>query len=198
MCDELTSLSLLDKLIRQSDSESWTRLVDIYTPLSKRWLARYEIQHSDAEDIVQEVLTAVVSDLPKFQHSQRTGAFRSWLRTILVNRVRNFWRSRKYRPTATGTSSLDERLNQLKDDTSDLSRIWNREHDEHVVKRLMETVQTQFEPKTWQAFRRQVVDGERADVVAQELNTSLSSVYMAKSRVLSALRRESEGLVEDF
>jgi RNA polymerase sigma-70 factor (ECF subfamily) len=78
-----------------------------------------------------------------------------------------------------------------------LSRIWNREHDEHVVKRLMESVRTQFEPKTWQAFRRQVIDGERADVVAQELGTSLGSVYMAKSRVLSALRRESEGLVEN-
>ena len=47
-------------------------------------------------------------------------------------------------------------------------------------------------------IRRQVIDGERADVVARELDTSLSSVYMAKSRVLSALRRESEGLVEDF
>lgn len=193
-----TSLSLLDRVRQSADSESWDRLVGLYTPLLKRWLGRYEIQHSDAEDIVQEVLAAVVADLPKFQHSQRTGAFRSWLRTILVNRVRSFWRSRKYRPIATGTSSLDERLNQLQDDTSDLSRIWNREHDEHVIKRLTEAVRPQFEPKTWQAFRRQVIDGERADAVAQELDTSLSSVYMAKSRVLSALRRESEGLIENL
>ena len=164
----------------------------------KRWLGRYEIQDSDAEDLIQEVLTAVVTDLPKFQHNERTGAFRSWLRTILVNRVRNFWRSRKRRPVATGTSSLDERLNQLQDDGSELSQIWNREHDEHVVKRLMEQVRPRFESKTWQAFYLQVVDGRRADAVAQQLDASLASVYMAKSRVLSALRRESEGLIDKF
>ena len=193
-----TSLSLLDRVRKSADSESWDRLVGLYTPLLKRWLGRYEIQHSDADDIVQEVLAAVVNDLPKFQHSQRAGAFRSWLRAILVNRVRGFWRSRKYRPIATGTSGLDKRLQQLQDDASDLSRIWDREHDEQVMKQLMEAVRPQFEPKTWEAFRHQVIDGQRADAVAQQLGMSLSSVYMAKSRVLSALRRESEGLIESL
>ena len=83
------------------------------------------------------------------------------------------------------------------DDASEASQMWNREHDEYVMKRLMDTVRGQFEPKTWLAFRRQVVDGLRADVVAAELGVSLGSVYMAKSRVLNALRRESEGLVAD-
>jgi RNA polymerase sigma-70 factor (ECF subfamily) len=193
-----TSLSLLDRVRQSADSESWRRLVGLYAPLLKRWLGQYEIQHSDAEDIVQDVLAAVVSDLPEFEHNRRTGAFRSWLRTILVHRVRNFWRSRKYRPAATGTSSLDERLDQLEDDASQMSRIWNREHDEYVIRRLTEAVRPQFEPRTWQAFHRQVIDGERADAVARGLGMSLSSVYMAKSRVLSALRRESEGLVESF
>lgn len=191
-----TSLSLLDRVRQSADSESWDRLVRLYAPLMKHWLGRYEIQDSDIDDLVQEVLTTVVTELPKFEHNQRAGAFRSWLRTILVNRVRNFWRSRKQRPIATGTSSLDEQLNQLQDDTSELSQIWNREHDEYLIKRLMQDVQGKFESKTWKAFHRQVVDGQKADVVAQELGDSLASVYMAKSRVLSALRRESKGLID--
>jgi RNA polymerase sigma factor (sigma-70 family) len=193
-----TSLSLLDRIRETSDSESWDRLVSLYRPLLIRWMRRYEVQDSDAEDIVQEVFAVVLNDLPIFQHNQRTGAFRSWLRTILVNRVRLFWRSRKYQPVATGTSSIDEMLNQLQDDASEVSEIWNQEHDEYILKRLVKAVQARFEPKTWQAFHRQVIDGQRADAVAQDLKISLSSVYMAKSRVLRALRRESEGLVDRF
>ena len=195
---EETSLSLLDRIRDTSDPKSWDRLVTLYAPLLKRWVMAYEIQESDAEDIVQEVLAVVVRDVSSFEHNERAGAFRSWLRVILVNRVREFWRTRKYRPIATGTSSIDEKLNQLQDDTSEVSHIWNREHDQFVVQRLMKTIRSQFDPKTWQAFRLQVMDGQKSEQVAQKLSMSISSVYMAKSRVLSALRRESEGLVDKF
>lgn len=191
-----TSISLLNRLQQSDDSKNWNRLVELYDPLLRVWLRKYKVQDSDADDIVQDVLAAVLGDLPNFRHNQRTGAFRSWLRTILANRIKLFWRSRKYRPVATGTSSVNGRLNQLEDDASEISQIWNREHDEYVLNRLMKTVRPQFEHKTWQAFRSQVFDGQKANTVARDLEMSLSSVYMAKSRVLSALRRESEGIVE--
>ena len=43
-------------------------------------------------------------------------------------------------------------------------------------------------PETWQAFRRQVLDGMTAEQVAAQLDMPLHSVYAAKSRVLKALR----------
>ena len=127
-----------------------------------------------------------------------TGAFRNWLRTILVNRVQLFWRSRKYRPVATGSSSIDEMLDQLEDGASEVSQIWNREHNEIIVKRLMEQIRPHFAVQTWRAFQKQVVEHQRADAVARELGMSISTVYKAKSRVLSALRREANGLVDEF
>ena len=193
-----TSLSLLDRIRESPGSESWDRLVALYTPLLRRWVRRYQIQESDVDDIVQDVLSALVNDLPRFQHNQRTGAFRNWLRTILVNRVRLFWRSRKYRPVATASSSIDEMLDQLEDPASEISQVWNQEHNEIVVKRLMQQIRPQFEARTWLAFQKQVVEHERADVAARELGMSMSSVYKAKSRVLSALRREANGLVDEL
>ena len=193
-----TSLSLLERAARTDDSQSWNRVVQIYTPLLRHWLRRDQVQDSDVDDLIQEVLATLSRELPEFRHNQRKGAFRSWLRAILVNRVREFWRTRKYRPIATGTTSIDEKLNQLQDDTSELSQIWNREHDQYVVQRLMKTIRSRFDPKTWQAFQLQVIEGKKSDQVAQRLSISISSVYMAKSRVLSALRRESEGLVDEF
>jgi len=114
-----TSLSLLDRLGDQSDSDSWDRLVELYRPLLYAWLRRYDaLQPSDADDLVQEVLLVVTRELPGFQHNRQRGAFRSWLRKILVLRLRNFWRSRQRRPIATGDSDFLRQLDELEDDVS--------------------------------------------------------------------------------
>lgn len=196
--NDVTSLSLLDRVANSTDSDSWDRLTELYTPLMHAWLRQYDVQSADADDLVQEVLAVLTQELPRFSHSHQTGAFRTWLRRILVNRLRNLWRSRKYEPQAKGTSSLDEKLHQLEDDNSEVSRLWNAEHDQHVMSQLMETVRSRIHEKTWEAFRRQVFDHQRADVVAIEMNMPISSVYVARSRVLSILRREAEGLVESI
>ena len=196
--NEVTSLSLLDRVTNSTDSDSWDRLAELYVPLMQRWLTQYDVQRSDADDLIQDVLAVLMQELPQFDHNQRTGAFRNWLRKILVNRLRNLWRSRKYEPQAKGTSSLLEQLHQLEDDKSEQSRIWNADHDQHVITQLMEAVRPRFQEKTWEAFRRQLFDGQRADVVATELNMPISSVYVARSRVLSTLRREAEGLVDSI
>lgn len=191
-----TSLSLLHRACQPDRDAAWQRLVEIYSSLLTVWLRRFEVDITDAEDLVQEVMLTVSRELPTFEHTGRVGAFRSWIRTILVHRVRDYWRSRKYRPGSPGGSSWAERLELLVDESSGVSREWNLEHDRHVMARLLEHVRPRFETKTWEAFHRQVVGGQRADSVAQELGMSLNSVYVARSRVLSTLRREAAGLID--
>jgi RNA polymerase sigma-70 factor (ECF subfamily) len=141
-------------------------------------------------------MAVVVRELPRFKHSQQRGAFRSWLRAITVNRLRALWRSRQGRPVASGDSDFLKMLDQLEDAESDLSRLWDRQHDEHVARRLMQLVEPQFEPTTWRAFCRVVVDNVKAAVAAGELNISVNAVLLAKSRVLSRLRQEMQGLTD--
>ena len=124
------------------------------------------------------------------------GAFRAWLRTILANRVRDYFRGQKYQPTAIGGSDFQRWLKELESPDTALSDLWNREHDQHVTASLMQRVQGDFAPVTWQAFHRYVLEGEPAARVAEELGLSLNSVLLAKSRVLKRLRQEAAGLVE--
>lgn len=191
-----TSLSLLHRLRQSSDSETWNRLVKLYAPLLKVWLQKYEVQSADADDLIQEVLMAVSKDVASFDHNGRPGAFRTWLRSILVNRLRNFWRARGRRPQARGDSDMEQRLAQLEDPASEMSQLWNRQHDQHVARQLLALWEPRIEPQTWKAFCRVAIDGERPDVVAAELGISLNAVFIAKSRVLSKLRQDAEGLVE--
>jgi RNA polymerase sigma-70 factor (ECF subfamily) len=115
---------------------------------------------------------------------------------ILVNRLRKFWRSRDRRPQARGDSELDARLAQLDDPTSEMSQIWNREHDQYVLRQLLALTEPHFEPVTWKAFCRVALEGAQANVVAQEMGISLNAVCLAKSRVTRRLRQESEDLIE--
>lgn len=168
----------------------------VYSPLLKHWLRRFDVQDADADDIVQDVLGVVSQKLAEFRHNRQKGAFRSWLRNILTTRLKEFWRLRQRRPVPTGKSSFLSQLEQLEDGRSEISRLWDREHDEFVMKRLLDAVKPRFEPQTWQAFWRQVMEEVPANAVAAELDMSVSSVYVAKSRVLRALKQESRGLVD--
>jgi RNA polymerase sigma-70 factor (ECF subfamily) len=191
-----TSASLLQRLREQPDGDAWRRLVHLYTPLLKGWLGRYGLQASDVDDLTQEVLAVVVRELPRFEHNRRAGAFRRWLRTILVHRLRGFWRSRQSRPAATGDSDLARALEQLEDPESGPSKLWDQEHDRHVMARLLEQVEPEVTPATWQAFRRVVLEGQDEEAVARELGLSVNAVFIAKSRVLARLRREARDLID--
>ena len=148
----------------------------LYTPLIRAWLRKYDVQDSDADDLVQEVLLAVSKDLGKFEHGGQPGAFRGWLKAILVNRLRKFWRARDRRPQARGDSDIDARLAQLDDPASEMSQIWNRQHDQYVLRQLLALAEPHFAPNTWKAFCRVALDGAKPDVVAEEMGISLNAV----------------------
>ena len=191
-----TSLSLLDRLRQSPEDADWSRLIEAYSPLLRAWLMRSEVQAADADDLVQEVLLVVHRELPKFEHNQRRGAFRNWLRQIVVHRLRNFWRSRGRLIAVGNDSQLEEQLKQLEDDGSQLSQRWDREHNLAIARKLLELIESRFTESTRLIFRRLVVDGADADTVASETGLSLNAIFTAKSRVLRELRRLGAGLVD--
>jgi RNA polymerase sigma factor (sigma-70 family) len=191
-----TSASLLERLRQQPDAASWERLVSLYTPLLRGWLRRQAIPLKDVDDLVQDVMAVLVRELGQFHYDPERGSFRGWLRTIVANRARAFWRSQRTRPQAAGNDGMEQRLNELEDPHSDLSKQWEHEHDLHVVRRLLEAIAHDFEPTTWQAFCRLVLDRADGSAVADELGISINAVYLARHRVLRRLRQEIRGLTD--
>jgi RNA polymerase sigma-70 factor (ECF subfamily) len=192
-----TSISLLQRIQQGADPDSWQRLANAYVPMLQAWLRRYDVQPSDADDLVQDVLAVLSQELSRFRHSGRQGAFRSWLRKILVNRLRDFWRKRQYRPTAAGGTDFLRSLEELADPRSGMARLWDREHDRHLLRELLLQVESRFSESTMAAFRRVVLDGADARAVARELGLTLNAVVVAKCRVLKELRREGRGILDD-
>jgi RNA polymerase sigma-70 factor (ECF subfamily) len=192
-----TPVSLLERLRDGTDQEAWRRLDELYRPLICRWVLRDPTLRDDADDLAQEVMAVLVRELPDFRR-QRVGSFRRWLRLVTHNQVQTFRRKHRNRPRAVGEAPEDDPLAQLADPNSELSRLWDQEHDCHVLRRLLELLESdsQFEPATLQAFRLVVFDDAKPAVAAGQLGLSVNAVLLAKSRVLKRLRQESEGLLD--
>lgn len=182
-----TSLTWIDRLAAAPTDADWRRLVDVYTPLLNGWVARTGVPVADRDDLVQEVLVVVVRRVGEFAR-RGPGAFRAWLRGIVANHARAYFRTRRNLPAVD--------LDQLAGDDTALSRLWDREHDEYLVARAMTAVAGDFEPATWRAFQLQAIGGRPPAEVAVETGLSLNAVILAKSRVLKRLRAELRGLVE--
>lgn len=190
-----TPASLLERLRTKPDPASWDRLLAIYGPLMRSWLRPYALQSADCDDLVQEICGVLVRELTTFRHDGRQGAFRCWLRGVMVNRLRAFWRDRRKQAGTLDPKMVESLFDQLEDPASDFGRLWDAQHDQQVVHRLLRLLEPEFAPQTWRAFTLLVLEGQTTSQVAEQLGMTVNAVRLAKSRVLRRLRREAEGLI---
>lgn len=195
MAENVTSVSLLERIRLGASDESWYEFVTLYNSFIERWLLKQRVQPSDAEDIRQEVLSVVLREIRNFEHNGRTGAFRNWLRTITANRLREFWRSGKRQRNADD-ADLEALASMLDDATSELSRIWNNDHDRQMLDHLLLRITKQFKPESVDAFRRVAIQQQPIEEVSSELNLTINAIRIAQSRILRALRKAGEGLID--
>lgn len=184
-----TSESLLLKLRKAKDQQAWSKFVRLYTPLLFYWARQTGLRSEDAADLVQEVLTIVFRKLPGFEYDSNK-SFRSWLRTITINKHREFCRRRSVsRNAATGTV-----LKQLA--VADPESSWDISYQRSLFVTAMEMLKPEFRPKTWDAVNKFVVERRPAAEVSAETGVSVWTIYAAKSRLLARLREELKDLVE--
>ena len=184
-----TSASLLERLRGPADPAAWGRFVELYTPLLYGWACRAGLQEADAADLVQDVLTLLFRKLPEFEYDRRR-SFRGWLRTVALNKLRE-GRRRRAPVTAGGGSALADLPG-----ADDVVELEEADYRRHLVQQALRTLQGEFPPGTWAAFREYVLTGRPAEAVATELGVRVGTVYAAKSRVLSRLRCELDGLLD--
>jgi RNA polymerase sigma-70 factor (ECF subfamily) len=182
-----TSKTLLLGLKAGGTERDWRRFFDLYTPLLFCWANGQGLQHSDAADLVQEVLMLLVKKLPEFNYDGQQ-SFRGWLRIVTLNRLRDLQR-RRVEPTLPSASQLFDEPDDGQQDA-----FWEVEYRRHLVARALEIMRESFAPNTWKACWEMTVNGKSAAQVGAELGLSEGAVYVAKSRVLHRLRKELKGL----
>ncbi len=187
-----TSVTLLERVRQRDDQAAWERFVALYTPLLYRWSQRAGLNDHDATDLVQDVLVLLMKELPNFEYDAARRNFRGWLKTVTINKCRELQRKRVI---AAGAGGEQDALHSIAI-ANDLEQFWDTEYRQHLVRKALEVMRAEFEPKTWQACWEHTVNDKTAAEVGRELGMSEAAVYVAKSRVLRRLRQELAGLLE--
>lgn len=183
------SASLLDRVCAREPG-AWERLARLYGPLVYGWARRQRLQDADAADVAQEVFAAVAAGISTFRRDTVGDSFRGWLWGITRNKVADHFRRAAGRPPAAGGSDAAERLLQIPDAFPEGSGYAFLPADADLVRRALDGLRVEFEPRTWQAFWRMAIDGHAAADIARDLGTTPRAVRQAKYRVLQRLRAE--------
>jgi RNA polymerase sigma-70 factor (ECF subfamily) len=186
---QTTPLTLLERIQQAGDESAWGRLVELYTPILFAWARRCGEDEHDAADLVQEVVVALVQTLPTFCYDG-SGRFRRWLRTLLLNKLRD-----RKRREVRAEKALAQRTQEV--ELPDIAeQFWEVDYQKELACRALRLMQAEFTPTTWKACWETVVQDRSAADVARELGISENAVYIARCRVLRRLRHELGGLAE--
>lgn len=185
-----TPVSLLQRLRQPAAQDAWARFVRLYTPLLYYWARRLGCPDEDAADLVQDVFAVLVEKLPEFSYDPGR-SFRSWLRTVTLNKFRDGRRERAARPRP----GRDEALGEVPA-PDPAAAFEEAEYRDFLVGRALRLMQSDFQPTTWKACWEHGVCGRPAPEVAAELGLSEGAVYVATCRVLRRLREELAGLLD--
>jgi RNA polymerase sigma-70 factor, ECF subfamily len=191
-------MSLL-RLALDEDREAWDRIVLLYSPLVERWCRRRHLEGDEVQDVGQDVFLTLYLNLNQFKKERPDHSFRKWLRTLTENKVTDYLRKKFQNPVhyvagwPEGAGPPDLIDAEPEPETED------ENHSERLVvlRRCLEVVRSEFEPRTFEAFRL-VADGKSPAEVALALSMTTGAVYTARSRVTKRLREMLGELDEDL
>jgi RNA polymerase sigma-70 factor (ECF subfamily) len=189
------SSTLLER-VKARRPEAWQRLVDLYGPVVYRWCRQSGVRREDAADVVQEVFSSVAAHVGEFRRDSPGDSFTAWLAAITRNKIRDHFRRRQGRPQARGGTDAQQQFLEIPELPELSQQSGPTRWDGLLSRRALDLVRAEFENRTWEAFCRTAVNGQRPADVADDLGMTVNAVYKAKSRVLRRLRRELGDLLE--
>ena len=188
-----TRASLIAGLSSQASQEAWAEFDAVYRPLIIRVARAKGMQHSDAEDLAQDVLARIEKAVDSFQ-SNGEGSFRRWLyqitRNLVINHLTRGPFSGNRGPVATGKSNVQQLLTQHPARDDETSALFQLEYRRARFRQAAEVVRERFSDSTWLCFWLTTSSNQSIKTVAKKLGKSNGAVRVARSRVLAAIREQ--------
>jgi RNA polymerase sigma factor (sigma-70 family) len=195
-----TRNSLLSRLRDWDDRESWLAFFDTYWKFLLSIAVKSGLSDEDARDVVQETVVAVAKGLREGRF-QRTagGSFKAWLQLIVRRRVIDHLRRAKTRQAVQTEALSVMDLASLAEGIPDpagqvVDELWDDEWNRNLADAALERVKQRVGAKQFQMFDLYVVKSWPVGEVARTLHVNVAQVYLAKHRVTSMIRQETEKL----
>ncbi len=195
-----TRLSLLSRLKRWDDQESWRDFFDTYWKFLYSVAIKAGLSDSDARDMVQETVVAVAKALREGRFKVAEGSsFKAWLKLIVQRRVASHLRRPRLpfaepKPSGddTAQTSLVEKIPAA--EAGSVGEVWEEEWAKNLADAAIERVKLRVGAKQFQMFDLYVFKAWPVREVAKTLHANIAQVYLAKHRVTALIKQETKKL----
>ena len=182
---DTTRPSLLIRIRDRDDQLAWHEFDSIYRPLLRRYARAWGLCDAEVEDVVQQCMATIDRHITAFDYNSTRGRFKSWLRTMVSNRVKNTLRDRRdVRATTKDFDGLEE-PGLSPEEVFD--RLWRQEHLRHCLA----LIRPEVEESTFNAFVAYVMKEQPIEHVCAELAMTPNQVQAIKSRMIKRLRERT-------
>lgn len=188
-----TRQSLLERLKRWDDQESWRNFFELYSGLLYSTAIRAGLSDSEAQDVVQDTIILVSKKMEGFKYDPAVDSFKGWLLYLTRKRIAMEYRKRaRGRPQqTTDMHELKAQIEALPDPAvPGLEKVWDEEWHQTMWDAAIAQVKKQVAMKQFQMFDLYVVKERPAREVAQALGVAVAQVYLAKHRVSALVKQE--------
>ena len=206
-----TRQSLLVRLKDVTDQESWREFFDTYWRLIHAAACKAGLTNSEAEEVVQEVMIAVVKKMPGFTYEPGKDSLKGWLLAVTRWKVNDQFRKREkaaqtfnlsqMNPTMAGAGKLPV---PQSDDTSRTAtvervpdphslaadKIWEDEWRSNLLRAALDRVKRQVNPAHYERYHLHMVQGLTARDAARALSVTTAAIHLAKFRVGKLIKAE--------
>ena len=178
--------SLIMQVQNPANREAWEQFSSIYRPVVYRLARTRGLQDADADDLAQQVLTAVAQAIPDWQRNNAQTRFRHWLRRIARNAILNTLTRGPKEPAVGGSGfmTMMSGVSQPYDIESQIELEYRRQ----VYRQAAEIVRDAIQEQTWQIFVMTIIEGQSTESVAKQMNTTIGNVHAIRSRVMRRLQ----------
>jgi RNA polymerase sigma factor (sigma-70 family) len=187
-----TRKSLLAK-VRNGDEVSWSEFYETYQPLIYLVGKDFRLTEDEKQELVQLVMCEIfqkdilkkynIDEVPKeitFTYDPARGRFRYYLKAIIRNQALKLYHKRKNNVSMEDIPELG--------DEEKFDNTWDDEWHKHLLTQAVEELKSHVQDVTYSAFYMYAMQGREVKDVANFLNISVNSVYVAKNRCIATLK----------
>lgn len=189
---DTTRASLLIRIRDPRNSTAWAEFDSIYRPMLERFARIQGLRPVDTDDLVQACMVAIHKHIESFEYDPGKGRFKGWLKTMVGNKVRNFFRDNQREQTA---ESHDFQRVDESEETPDTAfdRLWMDEHLRHCLS----LVRHEIDEATFDAFCKYVIEEQPVETVCARFGISTQQLYKIKWRLTQKLGEKMKELLGD-
>ena len=186
-----TRQSLLERLKRWDDQESWHDFFNSYGGLLYRTAVKAGLSDAEAQDVVQNTIIAVAKKIDNFRYDPAKDSFKGWLLYLTRKKIASEYRKRHRNLAVPDLNDADGEIEEIPDPTGvNIEAVWEEEWARAIWEEALAKVKLQAGAKQFQMFQLYAVKEVPATEVAKTLCVPVAQVYLAKHRVSTMVKKE--------